>query len=88
MAAVLQTVRRWVFRGLERRGPAVRCTRCGRPLFRGIAMVSRGQVKLIGADTALVRVDFDTTSRLGFRHVDLGACRLPVASDDAAHRSG
>lgn len=58
-----------------RLGPQVRCTQCGRPLFRGFAVVHRGQVKLMGADTALIRVDFDTTERLGFRHVEQSVCR-------------
>lgn len=65
----------WLRRAVAARGPVVRCEACGGALFRGLPVVSRGQVKLLGADDALVRVDFATTSRLGFRHVDLSDCR-------------
>jgi hypothetical protein len=85
-----QTVRPWQ-REVRRYlisllGRSVSCEACGRELFRGLAVVSRGQVKVINADEALVGVDFVTTSRLGFRHVDLSQCRRAGSADVDAHR--
>jgi hypothetical protein len=53
----------------------VRCEECGRTLFRGRAFVGRGGVKLLGAEKALVRVDFDSMNRLAFRHGAAGDCQ-------------
>ncbi len=55
-------------------GRPVRCERCGAPLFRAIPFVSRGRVKLSGAEHALVRVDFDSMNHLVFSHVEVGDC--------------
>jgi hypothetical protein len=56
-------------------GRPVRCERCGATLFRALPFVSRGRVKLSGAEYALVRVDFDSMNRLVFSHVEVDRCR-------------
>ena len=55
-------------------GRPVHCERCGAPLFRGLPIVTRGGVKLLGAERALVRVDFDSMNRLVFAHVEADRC--------------
>jgi GT2 family glycosyltransferase len=56
-------------------GRPVRCERCGAELFRGVALLWRGRVILLGAEGAHVRVDWDRMNRLSFRHVDQDHCR-------------
>jgi hypothetical protein len=55
-------------------GRTVTCELCGEPLFRTSPFVRRGQVKLPGADEALVEVDFDSANALVFRHVEADRC--------------
>ena len=55
-------------------GGTVTCERCGRPLFRGLAIVREGGVRVLGADRTVVRVDWATQSRLVFRHAHLDEC--------------
>jgi hypothetical protein len=69
---------------VSRHGRPVRCEACGQVLFRSLPYASRGQVKLPGADIARVRVDFETTTRLGFRHAELSRCRRPDGPPQAA----
>lgn len=59
-----------------RLGRPVRCERCGETLFHGLPVLWRGRVKLLGAESALVRVDWDAMNRLVFRHVELDHCRV------------
>jgi len=58
-------------------GRPIACATCGRTLFTGIALVWRGEVRLIGAETNTVRVRFGTKNTLQFRHVHLDTCRSP-----------
>jgi hypothetical protein len=57
-------------------GRDLACATCGRPLFRGLPIVWRGRVKVIGA-TEPVRVTFQTRNTLQFRHVELDRCPSP-----------
>jgi hypothetical protein len=56
------------------RARPIRCEACGRELFRGVAIPWRGGLKLLGAEHALVRVDFSTMNELRFRHVETEHC--------------
>jgi glycosyltransferase involved in cell wall biosynthesis len=56
-------------------GRPVECEVCGEVLFRGLPFVWRGRVKLLGAESALVRVDWDKMNRMTFRHVEMDRCR-------------
>ena len=58
-------------------GRPVRCSECGQTLFRGIAFVWRGKVKLVGAGSQTVRVSFDEVNVLRFSHVHLDYCPTP-----------
>lgn len=58
-------------------GRPVRCEDCGATLFRGLAIPWRGGVKLLGAEYALVRVDWASMNELVFRHVERERCRRP-----------
>lgn len=58
-------------------GRPVRCSECGRTLFRGIAFVWRGKVKVVGAGEQTIRVAFDDVNVLHFRHVHLEQCPTP-----------
>ena len=69
---------RGIGRRLLRLAPAVRCERCGRPLFRAIPVVVDGRVKLYGADQAIVRVAFSSRRTLVFRHEALDACERDI----------
>lgn len=53
------------------------CAACGRQLCMALPVVWRGRVRVLGADTALVRVSFVTKDTLEFRHVELGDCPAP-----------
>jgi hypothetical protein len=55
-------------------GRSITCELCGQPLFRTSPFVRRGRIKLLGADEALVRVDFDSANVLVFRHVQADRC--------------
>lgn len=70
-APVKRSLRRPLLRVL---GRTVTCELCGKPLFRTSPFVRRGRVKLLGADEALVRVDFDSANVLVFRHVQADRC--------------
>jgi GT2 family glycosyltransferase len=59
----------------ERAGRPVRCEICGQILFRGLPFIWRGRLKLLGAETALVRADWDKMNRMTFRHVESDRCR-------------
>jgi hypothetical protein len=61
-------------------GRKVTCELCGEPLFRTSPFVTRGRVKLPGADEALVGVDFDSANALVFRHVEADHCPALRAS--------
>jgi len=56
------------------KAPRVRCEDCGDVLFRGVAIPWRGGVKLVGAEEALVRVDWASMNQLVFRHVERERC--------------
>jgi hypothetical protein len=58
-------------------GRPLRCAVCGRVLFRGLPIVWRGRVKVIGARESTVRVAFRTKDTLELRHAELGACPAP-----------
>ena len=60
---------------VERVGRPVRCEVCGRLLFRALPFVWRGRLKVLGAERALVRADWDKMNRLAFRHVDRDHCK-------------
>lgn len=91
MAELRASFLRWV---ASRLGARVRCRVCGATLFRGFALLARGELKILGADEAYVRIDFETPSRVVFEHAELGACLLggaripgaPAAPD--ARRAG
>jgi len=55
-------------------GRPVRCERCGATLFRAIPFVSRGRLKISGAEHTLVYVDFDSMNHLAFRHAEAASC--------------
>ena len=55
-------------------GRPVRCEACGNELFRVLPVPWRGGVKLLGAESALVRVDWATMNELAFRHVEAERC--------------
>src|SRR5687768_14588832 len=55
-------------------GRPVSCATCGRQIFYGVAFVSRGRVRLLGAADDDVRVAFATRDRLELHHVDLDRC--------------
>jgi len=71
MGARQRAIKRTLLRAL---GRPVRCELCGETLFRAVPVVARGRVKLIGAECALVRVDFDSMNHLSFRHVQADRC--------------
>ena len=58
-------------------GRPVRCEVCGNVLFTGIPFLWRGRLKLLGAETARVRVDWDKMNRLTFRHIEIDRCNGP-----------
>lgn len=53
------------------------CTECGRTLFRAVPLVWRGRVWLVGAYDNLVRVSFDSSETMEFRHARLDECPSP-----------
>jgi hypothetical protein len=55
-------------------GRPIRCEVCGQVLFRGFAFIWRGRLKLLGAESTLVRSDWDKMNRLTFRHVETDKC--------------
>jgi glycosyltransferase involved in cell wall biosynthesis len=55
-------------------GRPVRCEACGEILFRGIPFIWRGRLKILGAESEAVRVDWDKMNRMVFRHVDVYRC--------------
>jgi hypothetical protein len=59
------------------RARPVRCEDCGAELFRVVPIPWRGGVKLVGAEAALVHVDFGSMNDLVFRHVEPDRCRRP-----------
>jgi hypothetical protein len=76
-SAVLR-VRGWVRRALLLVfGRSIVCAECGRRLCVAIPVVWRGELRLIGADDALVRIAFRWTETLEFRHVELDRCPAP-----------
>ncbi len=58
-------------------GRPIRCASCDLALFRGIPVVWRGRVWLIGAAQSDVRVSFDGRSSLRFHHLWLHKCPSP-----------
>jgi GT2 family glycosyltransferase len=59
---------------VEKVGRPVRCEVCGRVLFRGLPFVWRGRLKILGAEGAPVRADWDKMNRMTFRHVERDRC--------------
>ena len=53
------------------------CADCGRPLFRAIPYVRRGELKLFGASESSVRISFRGKEQLEFRHLELDQCPTP-----------
>jgi len=72
--APLRALRGRVVRAL---GRPVHCEVCGEVLFHGVPFVQRGRLKLLGAETAFVRADWDKMNRLTFRHVQRDQCDTP-----------
>jgi hypothetical protein len=72
------SVRSRVKRLVLERGRPIRCEACGEELFRGLPVPWRGGVKLLGAESALVRVDWSTMNELVFRHVESDRCVRPA----------
>ena len=62
------------------RAPRVCCEDCGQVLFRGVTVPWRGGLKVIGAEYALVRVDWASMNQLVFRHVERERCRSREAA--------
>ncbi|HLY50765.1 MAG TPA: glycosyltransferase family A protein [Solirubrobacteraceae bacterium] len=56
-------------------GRPVYCEACGQELFKGMPFIWRGRLKLLGAESAEVRVDFDKMNRMTFRHLHVDRCR-------------
>jgi glycosyltransferase involved in cell wall biosynthesis len=56
-------------------GGPVRCEVCGEVLFRGVAVIWRGRLKIFGAESSAVRADWDKMNRMVFRHLDVDRCR-------------
>jgi len=56
-------------------GRPVHCEVCGEVLFRGLPFIWHGRLKLLGAESALVRCDWDKMNRMTFRHVEADRCR-------------
>ena len=71
MGACKRAVKHLLLRAL---GRPVHCELCGETVFLAIPIVHRGRVKLIGAESALVRVDFDSMNHLSFQHVEADRC--------------
>jgi GT2 family glycosyltransferase len=59
---------------VARVGRPVRCEACGEVLFRGLPFIWRGRLKVLGAESALVRVDWDKMNRMTFLHVQSDRC--------------
>jgi hypothetical protein len=59
---------------VEKVGRPVYCEVCGRVLFRGLPFIWRGRLKVLGAERALVRADWDKMNRMTFRHVERDRC--------------
>ena len=77
-AVPAERVRRRVKRLALASGRPVCCEACGQELFRVIPIPWRGGVKLLGAESALVRVDWATMNELTFRHVEADRCVRPA----------
>jgi glycosyltransferase involved in cell wall biosynthesis len=58
----------------ETLGRPVRCESCGEVLFRGMPFIWRGRLKLLGAESAWVRADWDKMNRMTFRHAAIDRC--------------
>lgn len=58
----------------ETLGRPVRCESCGEVLFNGMPFIWRGRLKLLGAESAWVRVDWDKMNRMTFRHAEIDRC--------------
>jgi hypothetical protein len=58
-------------------GRRVLCAACGRPLFKGLPVVWRGRILLIGllVHQPLVRVRFQRNDTLELIHAELDLCR-------------
>jgi GT2 family glycosyltransferase len=67
-------LRRVRSRVVEKLGRPVHCEVCGQVLFRGLPFVSRGRLKILGAERVLVRADWDKMNRMTFRHVERHRC--------------
>ena len=69
-------------RGVERvivrvLGRPVRCSHCGRELFRTVPLVWRGEVWLIGAYDHVVRASFNSSETIELGHCHLDECPSP-----------
>jgi hypothetical protein len=53
------------------------CSECGRPILRGLPIVWRGRVRVIGISEHRVHVAFKDQSSLEFRHMQLDHCPSP-----------
>ena len=58
-------------------GRPIVCAACGRQIFKGLPLVWRGQVWLIGAYDHAVRVSFTSSETLEFRHAQIDECPAP-----------
>ena len=83
MSDPLRTRMRWRLRNdarsllLRLLGRPVRCSVCGREMFAAVPLMWRGRLWLIGAEDHVIRVSFDWTESLEFRHVELDKCAAP-----------
>ncbi len=69
----LRTILKWS--ALTGAGRSIHCEICGRELFKGIPVVWRGRLRLLGSAAGFVRVDWDGKNTLAFRHVEQEVCK-------------
>jgi hypothetical protein len=58
-------------------GRDLKCSACGRTLFRGLPIVFRGRVRIIGAEEHNVRIAWSSKNDLELRHLELDHCPSP-----------
>jgi hypothetical protein len=64
----------WGVRAFDALAPAFRCQRCGGTAFRGIPVVWRGRLRIIGAARRIVAVDWESQDDLAFVHAVAADC--------------
>lgn len=74
LGSIASAVRTFRSRAIARLGRPVRCEICGEELFRGVPLVWRGRLKVLGSEQSLVRADWDKMNRMTFSHVQRDRC--------------